>query len=165
MIKLIVLDVDGCMTDGKLVFDNNGVESKVFDVKDGLGITTWLKLGNEIAIITGRNSKIVQNRAKELGIKHLFQGVKNKGEVLLSLMKDLGLKKHEVAVIGDDLNDVAMINLAGKSYCPNDATKPIKDLVECVLSSNGGNGAVREMIDLLVLHNNQQEEFLKVWGI
>ena len=89
MIKLIVLDVDGCLSDGKLIYSNDTIESKSFNVKDGLGITTWIKMGNEVAIITGRNSKIVEKRAKELGIKHIFQGIKDKDRVLNELVESL----------------------------------------------------------------------------
>ncbi len=81
MIKLIVLDVDGCLSDGKLIYSSESQESKSFNVKDGLGITTWIKLGNQVAIITGRNSNIVQRRAEELGVQHLHQGIRDKDRV------------------------------------------------------------------------------------
>ncbi len=163
MIKLIVLDVDGCMTNGHITFDENGIESKSFNVKDGLGITTWLKIGGEAAIITGRNSKIVQRRAKELGIVHLYQGVKNKKEVLKKIMDALGIEAGEVAVIGDDLNDLGMIRLAAKSFTPADGMKVIQKEVDVVLTKNGGAGAVREMIDIIVEANGQTEEFESIW--
>ncbi len=163
MIRLIVLDVDGCLSDGKLTYSEDAIESKNFNVKDGLGITTWIKLGNKVAIITGRESKIVQKRSNELGIQHLFQGIKDKDRVLKELVDSLDLKYDEVAAIGDDLNDYNMLSLVGKSFTPKDGVEDIKNIVNIVLDKSGGDGAIREMIDILVDSNNQREEFIKVW--
>lgn len=163
MIKLIVLDVDGCLTDGKLYYSNDIVETKTFNVKDGLGITTWLKLGNHIAIITGRRSKIVEHRANELGIKYFYQGIREKGKVLQELVKELNIDLKNVAGIGDDLNDLSMLNLMGKTFTPKNGVAILKDSVDCILNYNGGDGAVREMIEILVKENNQEKEFLEVW--
>ena len=163
MIKLLVLDVDGCLSDGKLIYSSEGSESKNFNVKDGLGISTWNKLGHNVAIITGRNSKIVQRRAEELGIKYLYQGIKNKDIILKELMIELGLESHEVAAIGDDLNDYNMLNLVGRSFTPSDGVKEIKAIVNTVLSKNGGDGAVREMIDIIVNENNERNLFMEIW--
>ena len=163
MIKLLVLDVDGCLTDGKLIYGSDGVESKNFSVKDGLGITTWIKMGHEVAIITGRKSTVVKRRAAELGIKHLHQGVRDKDRVLKEIIASLGLQNFEVGAIGDDLNDYGMLSLVGRSFTPADGVKEIKELVNTVLTRSGGDGAVREMIDALVDENDQREEFLSVW--
>ncbi|MCK9491751.1 MAG: HAD hydrolase family protein [Sulfurimonas sp.] len=163
MTKLIVLDVDGCLSDGKLTYSSNGVETKSFNVKDGLAISSWIKMGNHVAIITGRKSSIVKRRAKELGIKHLYQGVKDKQKILKEVVDSLGLNLYEVAAIGDDLNDYHMLCLVGKSFTPSDGVKEIKEIVKRVLSKNGGDGVVREMIDLLVDENDQREEFMRVW--
>ncbi|MBT5935694.1 HAD family hydrolase [Sulfurimonas sp.] len=163
MIKLIVLDVDGCLSDGKLIYSNDTIESKSFNVKDGLGITTWIKMGNEVAIITGRNSKIVEKRAKELGIKHIFQGIKDKDRVLNELVESLSLKFYEVGAIGDDLNDYNMLGKVGRSFTPNDGVLAIQKIVDTRLSTIGGSGAVREMIDILVVENDQTDEFLATW--
>ena len=165
MIKLIVLDVDGCLTDGKLIYSADAIESKTFNVKDGLGITTWIKMGNQVAIITGRNSTIVQRRAEELGIQHIHQGIRDKDRVLKEIVDSLGLSLNEVSAIGDDLNDYNMLSLVGKSFTTNDGVKEIKKIVNKVLTCNGGDGAVREMIDTLVDENNQRKEFIAVWNI
>lgn len=163
MIKLIVLDVDGSMTNGHITFNEDGVESKSFNVKDGLGITTWLKIGGEAAIITGRTSKIVERRAKELGIVHFFQGIKNKKEILENLLQILNLTPLEVAVIGDDLNDLGMFQMAARSFAPADATDVAKEAATDILTKKGGEGAVREMIDIIVKENHQEEEFRSIW--
>jgi len=165
MIKLIILDVDGCLSDGKLIYSADGIESKSFSVKDGLGITSWIKIENQVAIITGRNSSIVEKRAKELGIQHLHQGIRDKLSVLQEIIFSLNIKPYEVAVIGDDLNDYNMLRFAGRSFTPSDGAKEIKDIVDTVLSSKGGDGAVREMIDLLVEQNDQKDQFLATWNI
>ncbi|WP_428737840.1 KdsC family phosphatase [Sulfurimonas sp.] len=163
MIKLLVLDVDGCLTDGKIIYSSDGVESKNFNVKDGLAISSWIKMGGEVAIITGRNSSIVEKRAQELGVQHLFQGVKDKAILLQELVVKIGLKFYEVAAIGDDFNDYEMLKSVGRSFTPNDATKDMHDLVDVVLSHNGGDGAVREMIDMIIEQNDQKEQFLSLW--
>lgn len=163
MIKLIVLDVDGCLTDGGIIYSSDGTESKTFNIKDGLGISTWVKMGHQVAIITGRNSAIVQRRAEELGIQHIYQGIKNKDVVLKELVDSLGLKFYEVGAIGDDLNDFNMLNLVGRSFTPKNGVKEIREIVDTVLSCNGGDGAVREMIDILVDESDLKDNFLAVW--
>jgi len=163
MIKLIILDVDGCLSDGKLIYSAESIESKNFNVKDGLGITTWLKIGNDVAVITGRKSEIVKKRISELGIPHLYQGIRDKRKVMSELLNTLGLEPSEVAVIGDDLNDYSMLKYAQRSFTPNDGVAKIKKTVNTVLTKNGGDGAVREMIDILVAENNQIDDFLSVW--
>jgi 3-deoxy-D-manno-octulosonate 8-phosphate phosphatase (KDO 8-P phosphatase) len=160
---LIVLDVDGCLTDGKIIYTSDGGEIKSFNVKDGLAISSWIKIGNHAAIITGRNSTIVQKRADELGIKHLFQGVKDKEKVLNELIDSLGFKYYEVGAIGDDLNDYKMLRSVGRSFTPKDAVKEVRELVDTVLTCNGGEGAIREMIDILVDEGDLREQFMAVW--
>lgn len=163
MIKLIVLDVDGCLTDGQIIYSSDDKETKNFNVKDGLAISSWIKMGYHAAIITGRKSDIVARRAKELGIIHLYQGVNDKEKKLNELVESLNLKYYEVAAIGDDLNDFKMLKKAGRSFTPKDGVKEIKELVNTTLSHNGGAGAVREMIDILVDENDLRDRFLSVW--
>jgi len=163
MIKLIILDVDGCLTDGSLIYSADAIESKAFNIKDGLGISTWVKMGNHAAIITGRNSAIVKRRANELGIQHLFQGIKDKDRVLREIVDSLDISFDEVAAIGDDLNDFNMLQLANRSFTPANGVKEIQEIVETVLTKKGGEGAVREMIDILVEENSQKDLFLSVW--
>ncbi len=163
-IRLIVLDVDGCLTDGRIVYSEGGEELKAFDVKDGLAIASWIRLGREAAIITGRKSGIVERRAKELGIRHLYQGVRQKRERFLSLLEELGLKSEEVAVIGDDLNDYGMLQEAGISYAPADAVEAIRIAVDEVLPAKGGRGAVRAMVEDLLDREGLRGEFLRLWS-
>ncbi len=162
-IELIVLDVDGTMTDGKIVYSQNGDEMKNFCVKDGLAIASWVKLGKKVAIITGRSSKIVQRRADELGIAYLYQGVHNKMEVLKELLLELNLELDNVASIGDDLNDYEMLTSSKISFSPANANHYILDIVNVVLSQEGGDGAVREMIEQLILKDGLEEAYLKLW--
>ena len=162
-IELIVLDVDGTLTDGKITYIQNGDEVKSFCVKDGLAIASWVKLGRKVAIITGRNSKIVERRAKELGIEHFFQGVDNKQEVLEELLNSLNLTMQNVASAGDDLNDYKMLKASKLAFVPANASSYVKEVADVVLSRDGGDGAVREMIERLIVHENLEEEYLALW--
>ena len=163
MIELIVLDVDGTMTDGKITYSSSGEELKSFCVKDGLAIASWIALGKKVAIITGRESNIVAKRAKELKIKHFYQKIKQKDKKLEEILKQENLTWNNVAVIGDDLNDYLMLKKAKISFCPLNATNFIKNSVDIVLNYNGGDGAVRDMIEYLISLEGLQEEFLSLW--
>ena len=163
MIELLVLDVDGCLTDGSIIYTQNGDEIKSFNVKDGLAIATWIKLGKKVAIITGRKSKIVQRRADELHIQHIYQGIKNKKERLENILKDENLDYKQVAVIGDDLNDYLMLQSAGISFTPQNGVDDIKDIVDIVLSKNGGDGAIREMIEYIIKKDGLKRDFIQLW--
>lgn len=162
-IELIVLDVDGTLTDGKITYTQDGDEIKSFSVKDGLAIASWVKLGKHVAIITGRTSKIVERRAKELGIAHFYQGIHNKREVLEDLLEELSLSMENVASIGDDLNDYSMLVASKFSYVPADASMFVQKVATEVLSANGGDAAVREMIEKLIVLENLEEKYLALW--
>lgn len=163
MIKFLVFDVDGCLTNGSIIYGSNSDEYKAFNVKDGLAIASWSRLGLKSAIITGRNSQVVERRAKELNIRHLYQGIKDKKALLEKILEEENLNWENVAAIGDDLNDFGMLKKVGWSFTPNDGVTPIKNIVKTVLNTNGGNGAIREMIDIIVKQENLEEEFLKLW--
>ncbi|MBS9782456.1 MAG: HAD-IIIA family hydrolase [Arcobacter sp.] len=165
MIKLLVLDVDGTLTDGKITYTNSGEELKSFDVSDGLAIATWTKIFKKpIAIITGRNSKIVEQRAKELNIKYLHQGIKNKDEILENILKEENISWGEVAAIGDDLNDYKMLKKVGLSFTPENGTHYLKEFVNVICKSKGGEGAVREMIEHICRVDGLEEDFIKAWA-
>ncbi|MEA3384433.1 MAG: HAD hydrolase family protein [Campylobacterota bacterium] len=170
MIELIVLDVDGTLTDGKIIYTssddkiNNIQESKAFDVKDGLAIASWTKkFDKKAAIITGRKSELVKRRAKELGITHLYQGVDNKDDLIEKIIKDEGFTWDQVACIGDDLNDFKMLSKAGISFSVNDAVDDIKDLVDVVCKKDGGCGAVREMIEYILAKDYDGKDLKSLW--
>ena len=163
MIELLVLDVDGCMTDGKITYTSSGEELKSFNVKDGLAIALWIRLNKKVAIITGRKSNIVKKRAKELKITHLYQDIKDKKSVVEKILEIENLKLNQVAIIGDDLNDYSMLKNAGWSFTPNNGVDITKKIVNTVLTKNGGEGAIREMIDMIIDKNGQNEEFKKLW--
>jgi len=160
---MIVLDVDGTMTDGGIAYTASGEEIKTFNVKDGFAITNWRRLGKKAVIITGRNSPIVQHRATELGIDRYVQGIKKKGEALRGLCEELGVSLANVAVIGDDLNDLSMFHIAGRSFAPSDASPWVLKYVDHVLQRAGGGGAVAEMVEMLVEEMGIKEAYLEPW--
>jgi 3-deoxy-D-manno-octulosonate 8-phosphate phosphatase (KDO 8-P phosphatase) len=162
-IELIVLDVDGTMTSGEITYTQNGDEVKSFCVKDGLAISSWIRLGKRVAIITGRESKIVERRAKELGITHLYQGIHNKREILDNILDELNLTMQNVASIGDDLNDFKILKSSKISFVPNNASIYVKRIANITLSQNGGEGAVRGMIEELIKLEDLEEEYLRLW--
>ena len=149
-IKLIVLDVDGTLTDGGIYYASDGSEIKRFDVKDGLGIKMGLAAGLEFAIITGRESPMVQRRAKELGIRYLRQNVQKKGPAMRELLQETGLSKAQVAYMGDDLNDKAAMEQAGISACPGNADPDIQKICHYIAPCPGGDGAVRAFLQELL---------------
>lgn len=149
-IKLIVLDVDGTLTDGKIYIDSLGNEIKAFNVKDGMAIAQAIKNGIECAIITGRTSEIVNKRADELGIKHVYQGIHNKKEQLDFILKDLDINYTNCAYIGDDINDLEVMKQVKFSACPSDAAIEVILCSDFVSRYSGGNGAVRDVIEYIL---------------
>ena len=161
MIKLVLLDVDGTLTDGRIYRGNNGEELKRFNVKDGYAIVNAQKLGIEFGIITGRKSELVEIRAKELKIKYLYQGISEKTVILEEIMKKDGLSKEEIAYMGDDLNDLLIIKQVGLSGTPKDAVDEVIQVADFVSKKNGGSGAVREFIEHILKKDGKWEIFLK----
>ena len=153
-IRLLVMDVDGVMTDGKITYTSDGQELKSFNIKDGLGIKRAQASGIETAIITGRTSPIVERRARELGIAHLVQGREDKLAALSDLVGQLNLSLDQVAYIGDDLPDLTAIESVKLGACPADAAIEVKSKANWVSTRSGGDGCVRELCDLLVSHKS-----------
>jgi 3-deoxy-D-manno-octulosonate 8-phosphate phosphatase (KDO 8-P phosphatase) len=149
-IKLILLDCDGVLTDGKLYFGESGEMIKAFHVRDGQGIVSWHKLGFLSGIISGRNSKIVEKRGNELGIRFIRQSSSDKLEDFNEILTECGLSAEETAYIGDDIPDIDLLKIVGLSFTVADASNEVFPIVDIILKNNGGNGAVREMIDLLI---------------
>lgn len=153
-IKMLVMDVDGTLTDGKIYIGENGEVMKAFNVKDGYGIVMAKKQGILPVIITGRKSKIVEERAKELGIEELYQGIEDKVAVLKEVTEKHKILLEEVAYIGDDLNDLDCMSICGLSACPSDAIDEVIKVANYVCQNYGGNGAVREFINYIINQNS-----------
>ena len=149
-IKLAAFDVDGVLTDGSLTFDENGHEYKTFNAKDGQGIVNLNNAGIITAIITARENGTVAHRAKNLNIKELHQGCKNKIAVLEKIMQKYNLKFEEVAYMGDDLPDICILEKTGLKGCPLDAVDEVKKIANFISAKNGGRGAVREFCDYIL---------------
>jgi 3-deoxy-D-manno-octulosonate 8-phosphate phosphatase (KDO 8-P phosphatase) len=149
-VRLLVLDVDGVLTDGRLYLSAAGEELKVFHVRDGSGLVAVQRAGIAVAIISGRDSAAVTRRAAELGIRHVRQGVADKGAALDQLLDELGIGAAETACVGDDTPDLPMLRRAGLAIGVADAHPALLAAAHWVTRSNGGQGAVREACDLLL---------------
>ncbi|MBI5102685.1 MAG: 3-deoxy-manno-octulosonate-8-phosphatase KdsC [Nitrospirae bacterium] len=149
-IKLLVLDVDGVLTDGGIILDNNGNEYKAFHVRDGHGIKMLLKSGIHVAIITGRSSAVVERRAAELGIKDVFQKCHDKTDAFKKLMNKYSLDKDHIAYIGDDIVDIPVMKRSGLPVAVSDAYAETKKYALLITKNGGGRGAVREVTDLIL---------------
>lgn len=150
-IRCLVFDVDGTLTDGKIHISSDGELYKSFDVKDGYGIKCLLPCrGIQAAIITGRKSQIVELRARELGIKYVYQNIKDKAAALQDLRLKLGISLEEIAFMGDDVNDLPAMKIAGIAACPKDAVEEVKQVCAYVCKKKGGGGAAREWIEHLI---------------
>ncbi|MDH4101033.1 MAG: HAD-IIIA family hydrolase [Nitrospirota bacterium] len=149
-IRLLILDVDGVMTDGRIILDNNGNELKSFNVRDGHGIKLIQRTGISVAIITGRYSKVVERRAEELGIEDVFQRVLDKEAVYIQLLEKHGISDSEAAFMGDDIIDLKILKRVGLAMAPVDAVEEIRSAVHWISSCRGGYGAVRDGIELIM---------------
>ncbi|MBW1823849.1 MAG: HAD-IIIA family hydrolase [Deltaproteobacteria bacterium] len=156
-VKLLMLDVDGVLTDGKIIYNDRGEEIKAFNVRDGHGLKLLMRAGIEIALITGRKSKVVLHRARDLGIKKVYQGVINKIEIYEKILKEKKLKDINVGFVGDDLVDIPVLKRVGFSAAVGDAIPEVKKVVDYVASKRGGEGAVREICELLLKVQNKWE--------
>lgn len=156
-IKLLICDVDGVLSNGQVIIGNNGEELKTFNIKDGFGIKCLQKSGTTVAIITGRNSKIVEKRCQELGIEHYYQGQSNKQQAFESLCQNLSVKPEQVCHIGDDLPDLPLLFQSGLGVTVADGHWLMQQHADWVTQNNGGFGAVREVCDLILHSQNQLE--------
>jgi 3-deoxy-D-manno-octulosonate 8-phosphate phosphatase (KDO 8-P phosphatase) len=157
-IKLLILDVDGVMTDGSIILDNEGNELKRFHVRDGHGIKMLGRAGIDTAIITGRKSKVVEFRARELGIKEVYQKIFVKSEIYEKLLVKYKCDDENVAFMGDDVVDQELFKRAGLTAAPADAEESAKKWADIVSSRKGGRGAVREFVDIILKATGKWEK-------
>lgn len=163
-IKLLLLDVDGVLTDGCIIYDDKSVETKVFNVKDGLGVRLLTQAGVKVGIVTSRSSKALSHWCNNLGISLMFDGVQEKISVLELISEQTGLLAEEIAFVGDDLPDLPLMRRVGFSIAVADAHKTVIENVDMVTSAKGGAGAVREVCEAILkaqgFWNNILERFL-----
>ena len=160
-IELILSDVDGVLTDGGVIFDNQGVEIKRFHIRDGFGIKLWQQAGYRFGIITGRASQIVKLRASELGIDLIRQGVDNKLPIAQQIMQELKLAPEQVAFIGDDLPDLPVLRSVGLAVAPADAANEVHQAAQLITKYSGGCGAVREAIETILQTQGRWEHLIR----
>lgn len=159
-IDVLVLDVDGVLTDGRIVLTGDGDEIKRFHVRDGAGMKYWKRLGKKLVIITGRGSPAVSHRAKELDVDVLRMNAKDKLPVLKEILAELDIPADRVAAMGDDLTDIPVLRHCGLSAAPCDASQEVLDIVHHVTRHQGGAGAVREVIELILKGAGRWEQVL-----
>jgi 3-deoxy-D-manno-octulosonate 8-phosphate phosphatase (KDO 8-P phosphatase) len=154
-VKLLILDVDGVMTDGRVVIDDAGLESKAFDVKDGHGLKILMRFGIDVVLLTGRRSRVVQHRAADLGITEVHQGILNKVEQFAVILKSRDIAAEETACVGDDVVDIPLLRRAGFSVAVADAVPEARMIADYVTHHPGGRGAVREVCEVILKAQNR----------
>jgi 3-deoxy-D-manno-octulosonate 8-phosphate phosphatase (KDO 8-P phosphatase) len=160
-IRLLLLDVDGVLTDGSILYTDSGAEIKIFNVKDGLGIRLLMAAGIEVGIITGRSGQALKHRCKNLGITRIHDGVKDKAAVLEHICKETGFSPEQVAYIGDDLLDRAVFRRVGLAIAVADAVPEIRSLARMTTTAKGGHGAVREVCEAILKASGHWDSLLK----
>lgn len=160
-IKALVFDVDGVLTDGKIIYTSSGEEAKEFHVRDGMIVAPLKKAGLLMGVISGRESQAVARRCSELKLDFCHQGIDDKGWALAQIMKHHQLSEKEVAYIGDDINDLPAFQLAGMAICPSDAPSYLKEKMDLITNAKGGRGVLREVGDLLLIAKGGLEKLLE----
>lgn len=160
-VKLLILDVDGVLTDGRIVIDDRGIETKCFDVRDGHGIKLLKRANIEVVIITGRKSEVVTHRARELGIDSVYQNIHDKLEVYQAILDEKGLKDEEVGFVGDELVDLPLLKRVGFSAVVADSIEELKPYADYVSRNRGGRGGVREISELILKAQGKWSEVME----
>lgn len=160
-IQLLILDVDGVLTDGRITYNDDGAESKTFNVKDGLGIRLLMNAGIRVVIVTGRYSSALRHRCKDLGIEHIYEGVKDKKGVIDAILELAGATPEEIAFVGDDLIDLPLMRIVGTPIAVADAHETVRECAEMVTSAKGGAGAVREVCEAILRARGMWEAILE----
>jgi len=164
-LRILLLDVDGVMTDGGIILIGGDLEAKRFDAQDGMGITLLRSSGMMVGIVTSRNSVVVQRRAKELGMEELFQGVRHKPQVLEQLREKYGIEPSQAAFVGDDIQDVPIMRLVGVPIAVQNAIPEVKECSVYVTKASGGHGAIREVAEwLLDLRGDREQVYRQITG-
>ncbi|MCE5266196.1 MAG: HAD-IIIA family hydrolase [Deltaproteobacteria bacterium] len=149
-VKLLILDVDGVLTDGRIIIDDAGLESKQFDVRDGHGLKMLMRCGIDVVLLTGRKSRVVEHRAADLGITEVHQGRLNKKEAFSEILERRGIPPEETACVGDDVVDIPLFRRAGFSVAVADAVPEARAVADYVTRHGGGRGAVREVCEIIL---------------
>jgi 3-deoxy-D-manno-octulosonate 8-phosphate phosphatase (KDO 8-P phosphatase) len=163
-VKLVILDVDGVMTDGRIVIDDNGLEQRNFDIKDGLGVVALQMTGVEVAIITSKKSGSVRHRAEELKIKRFHEGIRKKTEPYEQMLAEMGIGDAQVAYVGDDLVDLSMMKRVGLPIAVADAVDEVREAALYVTRAPGGRGAVREAAEMILKAQGKWDAILAKIG-
>ena len=163
LVKLLILDVDGVMTDGSIVFDSEGVEMKSFNVRDGHGIKLFMRAGLGVALLTARSSKVVSKRAAELGITTVYQGALDKLSAFSEILKELSVEPAETAYMGDDIIDLPALKRAGFSITVADGAAEVIERVDYITKKKGGRGAVREAVEVILKAQGRWEGVLQAY--
>ncbi|MCD6487439.1 MAG: HAD hydrolase family protein [Syntrophobacterales bacterium] len=164
-VTLLVLDVDGVLTDGKIIIDDLGNESKNFNVRDGHGLKLLMRSGVDVAFLTGRESEVVKHRADELGIDNVYQGVRDKAKMMGKLLATKGLSGECVAYVGDDIVDIPAFRMVGFSAAVADALEYVKLNADYVTVKEGGNGAVREICEMILSARGKWDDVTSRYGM
>jgi 3-deoxy-D-manno-octulosonate 8-phosphate phosphatase (KDO 8-P phosphatase) len=164
-IRCLLLDVDGVLTDGSIILGAGGMEMKRFHVQDGMGITLARMAGIRVGIITGRKSEAVTRRAEELGIDYCFQEVKDKCDALDRIVEKDGFREKEICYIGDDIQDILIMERAGISVAVSNARDEVKSVADYTTAAHGGRGAVREVVEEILIAQNKWEMVLNQFGL
>ncbi len=163
-IRLLLSDVDGVLTTGAITFDNHGLESKTFHVRDGMAIKLWQKAGKSFGVITARSSKIVDTRMSELGVAVVCQGSTDKVASAEEVLKKLNLSFENVGYVGDDLTDLALLKRCGFSATVADGVPEVKQAVDYVTEATGGFGAIRELVELILKRQEKWDQTIESYA-
>lgn len=163
-IKLVILDVDGVMSDGRIVIDDNGVQQRNFDIKDGMGVVALQMLGVEVAIITSKHCGAVRHRAEELKITRFYEGIRKKTEAYAEILEEMQISDAEVCYVGDDLVDLSMMKRVGLPVAVADAVPDVIEHADYVTKARGGYGAVREVAEMILKAQGKWDKLLAKMG-
>ncbi len=165
LITLLLLDVDGVLTTGSIIYNNDGVETKIFQAKDGLGIKLLMDAGINVGIITGRQSEALYQRCRDLGIKLIFDGIHNKGAVIDEIIKKESVSREQIAFIGDDLPDLSAFKSVGFTIAVSDAHETLRAHADIITTAGGGKGAVREVCESILKAKELWEEIINSFNV